>query len=205
MLLKQKVIETQSYWGTTCRHIHITQGSSTLVILFPGKSYSCERSLLYYATQSALEKGNDVLQLEYGYQAARTELESDQMDILVKECTEVIRQSHLPDYTHYTSISKSLGTLVAGGVFDQYKALPVRHIFLTPLDQTLPYITQSQGLLLYGTDDPMFSQTSREKVKHVQQIETIVLPEANHSLESSNTEKSLQFLRQVVIHYNEFL
>ncbi|ODP29710.1 Phosphoglycolate phosphatase [Paenibacillus nuruki] len=205
MLLKRKIIENQSHWGTTCRHIHITQGSSTLVILFPGKSYSCDRSLLYYATQSALEKGNDVLQLEYGYQAARTELESDQMDILVKECTEVIRQSNAYNYTNYTSISKSLGTVVAGGVFDQYKALPVRHLFLTPLDQTLPYITQSQGLLLYGTDDPMFSQISREKVKHLQQMETIVLPEANHSLESSNTEKSLQFLRQVVIQYNEFL
>ena len=205
MLLKRKIIETQSHWGTTCRHIHITQGSSTLVILFPGKSYSCDRSLLYYATQSALEKGNDVLQLEYGYQVTRTELESDQMDILVKECTEAIRLSTLHSYTHYTSVSKSLGTLVAGGVFDQYKALPVRHIFLTPLDQTLPYIAQSQGLLLYGTDDPMFSQSSREQVKHLQQIDTIVLPEANHSLESPNTEKSLQFLRQVVIQYNEFL
>lgn len=202
---KKRIIETDSYWGVKCRHVHITQGSSTLVILFPGKGYSCERSLLYYAAQSALEKGYDVLQLEYGYQAARIGLESDQDDILVKECTDVIRQLHVPYYTDCISISKSLGTLVAGGVFKQYKSLPAHHIFLTPLDNTVPYIMQSKGLLIYGADDSIFSYTSREKVKHLPDIETIFLPEANHSLEAKSTEKTLQLLRQVVVHYNEFL
>lgn len=204
MLLKKKMIETDSYWGTKCRHIHMTQGSSTLIILFPGKSYSCERSLLYYAAQSALEKGHDVLQLEYGYQAARTELESDQRDILIKECTDVIRQLSAFGYTNYISISKSLGTLIAGGVFEQYKSLPVRHIFLTPLDQTVPYIIQSQGLLIYGTNDPMFSHLSQDKINHLPYIDTVVFPDANHLLEAPSIDQSLQFLKQVVIHYNEF-
>lgn len=58
-------------------------------------------------------------------------------------------------YERILFVSKSLGTVVAGGrqrLGDEV----IKHLFLTPIKATIPYLRRSQGMMIYGTADPQF-------------------------------------------------
>ncbi|KWX88196.1 hypothetical protein AMQ83_08325, partial [Paenibacillus riograndensis] len=74
-------IVMSSHWGREVRHKYITQESKALAVVFPGKNYSAERSLLDYAAKLAREYGCDILMLEYGYRSAGAELKGYGIDI----------------------------------------------------------------------------------------------------------------------------
>lgn len=87
--------------------------NTSLAVLFPGQNYSCELPLLYYAGKSAYDAGHDLFILEYGYQSARRPFEETNVDKVIHECYNSIKQV-INNYDHVTFVSKSLGTYIAG-------------------------------------------------------------------------------------------
>ena len=43
-----------------------SEKSESLVVIFPGGNYSCDKPLLYYARKAAIIAGHDVLCISYG-------------------------------------------------------------------------------------------------------------------------------------------
>ncbi|WP_459953897.1 hypothetical protein [Paenibacillus pini] len=198
-------ITLPSFWGSEVRHRHISNGSTSLVVFFPGQNYSCDLPLLYYAKQSALEHQNDVLLLEYGYQSARTELDFHYLDTIVEECLLGIRQiSESYQTVHF--VSKSLGTIIAGRVEESWKAegITIRQLFLTPVDKSVPYLLQSSGMAIYGTNDPMISEESIDIMHGAAKLKVHAVPEGTHALEVSSVHHSLKILAELVELYDEF-
>lgn len=56
------------------------------------------------------------------------------------------------DYRDLLFIGKSIGTIV-GARYGMEKGLPVRSILLTPLEETVPFVT-GQAIAFHGTADP---------------------------------------------------
>lgn len=49
---------------------------NSLVVLFPGGNYSCDKPLLYYARKIALELGNNVLCINYSKKVSKEDIGS---------------------------------------------------------------------------------------------------------------------------------
>lgn len=197
-------ITLPSAWGRDVQHRLFSQNSSTLAVLFPGKNYSCELPLLYYATQSALQHHCDVLQLEYGYQSARTELQAEQLHLLVEETVEAI---HLmkEKYKQILFVSKSLGTVVAGLAVDKVEAnSDIVQLILTPLDATVPYIQNTVNSVIYGTADDLFSKESVQAIEGLRNSEVHAVNGGSHSLEVGITSENIKVMADVAIVYEAF-
>ncbi|WP_372633691.1 alpha/beta hydrolase [Cohnella sp.] len=187
--MKIEVIQLSSFWGTSLRqrHISVREGNDRLAVLFPGRNYPCELPLLYYAGNAALQHGFDLLILEYGYQAARTQLHLSDLPKVIDESFESVLSVY-EKHDQIIFISKSLGTLVAGEVHQKLQA-QVDHLFLTPLADTIPFIQATNGIVIYGENDPLFGPKEVEQIKD--RSRTIVIPNADHGLETGNVKENL--------------
>jgi hypothetical protein len=203
--MKLDLIRVPSYWGAEIKqkHISVQERNKKLVVLFPGRNYPCELPLLYYAGNTAIQLEYDLLILEYGYQAARTSLEIHDLPKVVQECFESIKQI-ISSYDQAIFISKSLGTVVAGEVHRKIQ-LHVNHVFLTPLVDTIPFINNSNGIVIFGSKDPSFKNENVKQISSNSNQRIIEIPNANHGLETGNVNENLSILKLIVETYKEFL
>lgn len=199
------ILKVPSFWKTELKqkHYKIQENNSKLVVLFPGKNYPCDKPSLHFAGISAIQSGFDLLVLEYGYQASRTDLD-------IKDLPKVIEESELSingivnNYEQVIFISKSLGTIVAGEVHRRL-GIPIKHVYLTPIKDTIDYINSSEGIVIYGTKDDLFNEEMEEKIIISDNRRIIKVPNANHSLEANNVDESILILRSLANIYMEVL
>ncbi|MGN7457964.1 alpha/beta hydrolase [Paenibacillus pasadenensis] len=204
--MEKKWIHAPSACGTEIRCRLVRQeggGSRSLAVLFPGRGYSCDMPVLYYAGKSAMEAGYDLLNLEYGYQAARREPKSfEEMTAAASaDCAEVLRPL-LERYDRLAFIGKSIGTVVSGltleALKEEGKEKEIRHLFLTPLAQTIPFMLQYGGLAVAGTNDPAFGPEELRRIEAAEGIELLQPEGADHALETGEAGQSLDMLRMVL-------
>ncbi|TCM96263.1 hypothetical protein EV294_105128 [Paenibacillus sp. BK033] len=199
--MKLEMITVPSYWGTDLKQklISVQERNHKLVVLFPGKNYSCELPLLYYAGNTALQYHNDLFIMEYGYQAARTGLDMKDLSRVVEECLDSI-QKIIDNYNEIIFISKSMGTIVAGEVYRSLQR-KIKHIYLTPLVDTIPFLNTSEGIVIYGGNDPYFTREHALKMKSNQRA--FEIPNADHGLECGSIDNNLTILTKVIEIYKE--
>ncbi|WP_246059392.1 alpha/beta hydrolase [Paenibacillus lautus] len=155
------------------------------------------------AGTSALQSGFDLMVLEYGYQAARTNLDVNDLQRVIDESHESV-QRIIGKYNQVVFISKSLGTIVAGEVHGKLE-IPIKHLFLTPIKDTIHYINKFNGLVVYGTKDEVFNRELADQINIDKVREVIEIPNANHSLETNNVEESMEILSKLARIYLDFL
>ena len=141
--------------------------------------------------------------LEYGYQAARTDLDVNELQRVIEDSHESV-QRIISKYKQVVFISKSIGTIVAGEVHGKLE-IPIKHLFLTPIKDTIHYINKFNGLVVYGTKDEVFSKELANQINIDKAREVIEIPNANHGLETQNVEESIEILSKLVRIYMEFL
>lgn len=192
-----------SFWGREVRHKYITQGSTALAVIFPGKNYSADRSLLDYAAKVAREHNCDILLLEYGFQSARVDFKREEMNIIIGECKAAI--ASLPEYRDLLFVSKSIGTVIAGRIAEELGIQKkTSHLYITPLAETVPLIKQSQGTVIYGSSDPLFGEQHSGEISGLNHLKVYRIDDANHSLEVGSVNESLAVLLVIINFYHEF-
>ncbi|WP_138493792.1 hypothetical protein [Paenibacillus pinistramenti] len=201
--MRQSTISMPSAWGRNAAHRYFAGDGDTLVVLFPGLAYSCDLPLLHYAAQCALEHRHSVLQLEYGFQSARTSFNPGDLNILLYECKHAVDQIR-DKYRQLIFISKSLGTLVAGQIGEMQGGTGVRQLFVTPVDDTLPYIESMECTVIYGTGDPLFSRASVQAAEKAGKALLCPVEGADHALALGSVEESLRVLRETCVLYDRF-
>lgn len=199
------LLTVPSFWKTELKqkHYKIQEKNSKLVVLFPGKNYPCDKPSLHYAGISAIQSGFDLLVLEYGYQAARTDLDIKDLPRVIEESEKSINRI-VNNYERVVFISKSLGTIVAGEIHRRI-GIPIKHIYLTPIKDTVEYINSTEGITIYGTKDDFFNNEMAEKIKISNNRRIVKIPNANHSLETNNVDESILILRSLANIYMEVL
>ncbi|MCI1774324.1 MAG: alpha/beta hydrolase [Paenibacillus lautus] len=203
--MKLENVMVPSFWKTEMRqkYYQLQEDNRKLVVLFPGKNYPCDKPILHFAGASAIQSGYDLMVLEYGYQAARTDLDIHDLQRVIEESHESV-QRIISKYNEVVFISKSIGTIVAGEVHGKLD-IPIKHLFLTPIKDTIHYINRFKGLVVYGSKDEVFNHELANQIKLDKGTEVIEILNANHSLEADHAPESVEILSKLVGIYMNFL
>ncbi len=190
-------ITVPSYGGRELVQKHLTNNNSSLAVFFPGKNYSCEKPLLYYVMKSATACNYDALLLEYGYQAARSEFNPDDMELIINECCQSINQV-CGNYNKIVFVSKSLGTYIAARASELINTGEIAHMYLTPIKSTIPFINNSKGIALWGTADKIINEEDVKQIEESPRVTLHKVAEANHALEVENLDQSLNIMKTII-------
>lgn len=202
-----------SYYGITLESRVIDQNSNVLAVLLPGMGYTLDRSLMDYSKNLAVEKGYDVLPIEYGFQAVRKKIDKDNMEdveVAINESYELLKLSLEIRYEKVIFIGKSLGTVVQRMLEEKIRKEnydgEIINIYLTPIDKTCELGIKENSLVVCGTKDPMITSENREKLSHMSNINYIEVDGAGHSLAIKNdVMRSIEALKTVIYAEKEFI
>ena len=151
---------------------------ATLKVFFPGRRYGIDRSYLYYLDRYI---DGDAIYLEYDkkrYEKDISELDEN-INSAYKYSLEKLADIDFKKYSEIIFIAKSIGTVVAGKIREELKVNNARFICLTPLNETLPYLRQTDFII---TSKTFIDFSKIESVQNKFPFLTIY-EDAPHSLE----------------------
>ena len=179
--------------------------NNKLVVIFPGRNYSCDKPVLYYAAKIFSTREYDVIPLSYNIDA---QIDRNDVKALVEGAKQsVLRQRADVDFQAYEDVvfvSKSMGTVLAG-FFEYYFKINVRHIYLTPVADALKYMQRGKCIVVSGKDDKIL-EARKLKIYCVEQdIALKQFEEVGHSLEHpTDINKTFAILMVLVRLFKEF-
>jgi predicted alpha/beta-hydrolase family hydrolase len=187
-----------------------------LAVLLPGFGYTLDMPLFYYAEHLLLERGWDVLRVEYVYHK-RLEFQTlpkpEQHRWLLTDTTAAWRAGlGQRPYERVVLIGKSLGTLAMGHLLTLTDPPPiVGAVWLTPLltqERLRQQIQQYGGpsLFVIGTADPHFDPVVLEMMQVATIGEAVVVRNADHGMDiPGDPIASVRAIERVVEALGRFL
>lgn len=172
-----------------------------LVVLFPGVRYSVECPLLYYAGLKYELMGFE----KVGISSYRVDIEGKTYEQYAGEAKQNVKKQlkHI-DFSQYEQIvfvSKSMGTVLAPWVEEELGLSNVSHVFLTPLNLTLPYLTRERDirLIVAGTADKNVNQDKLREICRKYSLPLRLVKRVGHRLETNRSiEKNIDILKAVI-------
>lgn len=158
--------------------------SNKLAVIFPGRRYSTDRSLLYFPERMLQSRGFETVRLHYDIDRDVQEVEPLEVNIRNAASYAVNHTDKIlwENYDEIVFLSKSIGTLVASNLksFIGARAKSIHQIMLTPLEQTIPFIDKND-LIVIGDND-RFLPDAKTKLAHFPNV--YIFPHFTHSLEA---------------------
>lgn len=191
----------ESRFGVTTTHELLAQpqASDRLLVLLPGRGYTTDYPLFYYLRKAAFRLGWDVLSVQYGFQAARADLQAQDTPALVEETSQIVLPVIRRGYARVCLAGKSLGTPLAAEIARQVQGAAVRLLMLTPIGGALHGLDGFPTLALIGAADPIYAAEEVAAFAHHPTIRWRVFDKLNHSLEvSGDWHGSLAVLPEII-------
>ncbi len=174
--------------------------SNRLVVLFPGGKYSTDCPLLYYACFKYEVAGYDSKRLNC--------FNTENLDLTYEEYVNAVNENikfqlndvQFTNYDEVVFISKSIGTVAAGWIEEELH-LKVKHIFLTPINDTFPYISKRKNIkcIISGTKDKKVNQEKLQEICQRENIPLYLIEGVGHRLESyGDMQVNLDILKRIV-------
>jgi hypothetical protein len=180
-----------------------------LALVLPGRGYTAQMPLLFYPVNLMLDKGADVLRLEYAYDR-RPDFEAlstnEQLRWLFADVTAAYRAGmNRRPYQQVTLIGKSLGTLAMGHILTT-ETLPhqTNAIWLTPVihfDLLCQQIKQFKGrsLFVIGTSDFAYNPAVLAELCQATGGQVVAVAGADHGFNiKDDVAQSIQAVEQAV-------
>jgi hypothetical protein len=125
-----------------------------LLVMLPGRGYTCDHPALHYLRKAAADLGYDVLSVWYSFQIAPQVVSDDQVTLegLAAEVDQAIREALKRGYKRMSIAGKSLGTPLAVLHAAQAESL----ILLTPVGASVLDVGAIPTLAVIGTADPLY-------------------------------------------------
>lgn len=103
------------------------------------------------------------------------------------------------DYGDVVFLSKSLGTILAGW-YAQRCGLSPRHLLLTPVAQTMPFVTDDTRVIamVIGTEDPVYDYRKVTEFCQKRRIPCLVIEDVPHNLKHENEAETEAINRRIV-------
>ena len=155
-----------------------------LCIVFPGRRYSTDRSLLYFPSRMMESLGFEVVNLHYDIPREVEETEPLMKNIR-DAASYAVNHTDEIDWAKYDTIvflSKSIGTVVASNLkkFIGEQGKKVHQIMITPLDEALP-LMDKDDLIIVGDHDRFFADPKKKLALFPN---AYIFPSLTHSLEA---------------------
>lgn len=167
-----------------------------LIILFPGAGYGLDCPLLYYADFVYETKGFDTIRIDYQNILSNTELSLENKLTKVREYVwEQVKDVNFTSYDEIVFLSKSIGSVEAG-IFAEKLGIKVVQIFITPIEEAIPYCNMDSYVVI-GTKDKAY-QMYKEHCD-TNNIKVLYVNDADHSLEvEGQPYQSIDVLKNVM-------
>lgn len=190
--------------------------ANTLAIIFPGGGYTTAMPLLYYATELSLQRGWDVLLVNYAYPHPGGNLSTEEylarLDVELKADTDAAAQAGLRhrEYNAVAVFGKSLGTIAMASVTSRLTNIEHRLIWLTPLvkrDDVRKAIEAEvlNSMFIIGTADSHYDASIVNDLCR-QEVRGVVIEGADHSMDvRGGIDNSISVLGSVFQEVEEFL
>lgn len=172
-----------------------------LLVMLPGRGYTCDLPLLHYLRKAAADLGYDVLSVWYGFQVAPPGMDVPlTYESLNAEIDLAVGEAMKRGYDRVLIAGKSMGTPLAA----LRAKWAERLILLTPIGTAALDTGTTPTLALSGTADPSYQP---EQVHQAgANVKWLVLDGLDHSLEKpGDFAASLDALRTVTQACVEFL
>ena len=180
-----------------------------LAIIFPGIGYTCDKPLLYYAEDLAIQSGYECMRVAYalpGETRIRGNLEKmeEAFRILYARAEDCLSDVKWEEYEEILLISKSIGTVIAAAYAQKLTGMRIRHVLYTPLEHTFPFHPEN-AIGFIGTADSWCVPSEVLRLAKEQGIPMHVYDGANHSLEKGDVLADLSTIRDVMEKTAEFV
>lgn len=163
---------------------------SKLCVVFPGRHYSCDRSLLYYPSKIRRDKGYKVIRLEYNepFEVVIEPPFEDFRHHCLSYIDEHLSRVRFDQYEEVIFLTDSIGGTFAGRYRDSHGLSNTKIIFISPLSDAVSYFTQSD-LILSSDNDASFPNAKEALINFGQ---SYIFPYRSHDFEvSSNSRYNL--------------
>lgn len=164
-----------------------------IVVSFPGVR-GCEIPLLYLGSKHFEDLGYEKLFISHP--------DSDEIgpEILYENAEKIIRSIAFEEYENIVFIAKSMGTVTACKIKEKYK-IPASLILFTPLNETLPYITDKNDILLIsaGENDRYLDSKILRELCEKENIKCYIEPGVGHRMEvKDDLKRNLEIIFNVI-------
>jgi dienelactone hydrolase len=166
--------------------------TATLTVLLPGLGYTCDMPLFYYAEWIALERGWDVLRVDYDYHGFWSDASTDERKLRLKIDVDaaLIDGLRQRDYGRVVLVGKSLGTRAMVHLLDQEPKVDVWNVWLTPLindPEVREQIERNSGnaFVAIGTEDSAYDHAYLQWLTDSRKVDVVVVGGADHSMDIS--------------------
>lgn len=199
MPITATTIAVDSEYGVTLGNQLLThsEGADALVVMFGGLGYTLDAPLFHYIRKEALNRGFDVLRAEYGFRISQNSHHPNEDWKIIADALKTIQQC-ANNYKKLIFVSKSIGTVIAGGTAKQLGYDKITHVFLTPIERTVPHLLESKGIVFIGTKDKLFPNEQIKQIQPNPNLEIHFIQDADHGLERDEWKETIQILDQVV-------
>ena len=217
-MISFKSLSISDYHGEPLSNIFMQQEQAArqLAIVLPGQGYTARMPVLYYPTSLLVNRGADVLCVEYEYYrkpAFGRASGPERSRWLFADATAALEAGLAQrPYEQIILVGKSLGTLAMGHLITTDTRLAQAScIWLTPIvrDETLRLqIAQAKprSLFVIGTADSHYDPAGFAEVVEATKGQNLVIKDANHGLEVvGSVSESLRAMEQVVQAVEAFL
>jgi hypothetical protein len=183
--MKFTTLNVESRFGVTIPNLFLTHetASDKLLIMLPGRGYTCEHPVMYYLRRTAMTQGYDVLSVQYGFQAAHADFEPDKIAYLPEEVQKAVQQTLPGGYRRVCVAGKSLGTPLAAGLIKTLTNDSLSLIMLTPVMGAMQNLGDMRTLAISGTADPSYDAAEAAAFQNSPTVTWKVFEGLNHSLE----------------------
>ena len=208
--MKQDKIDIEGRNGLSFPNSLIRQDdrNARLAVFFPGLTYRNLMPVLYYPRQLLLERGYDVLSINYAYDRIPefTGLsEEDKIAWIGTDARAAMAAVFgLGRYEHFTLVGKSLGTAAMAAVAPHEPMLASADlIWLTPGFKTHGVLgnmarCSQRSLIVLGTEDPHYEEAYVAAAR-ARGAEVVLLPGLDHGLEKpGNVAESVAAMHGIV-------
>ena len=182
-----------------------------IAVIFPGIGYHIDKPLLYYSKKIALEKGYDIVEIQYGKMPTGIKTDkskrSEALGRVISFIEEQLAKIDFKGYDEGVFVSKSIGSVGAMN-YSKSHHIRARQIIYTPIEETLENMKylDSECILFHGTnDDWCVTRSVRESSLFLDNERIHIIEGVNHSLECGDTLKNLEILVDVMKKTSEFL
>lgn len=180
--------------------------------MFPGVGYTVHGPLFHFATGLYLNKGMDILHLEYPYGDSFYDFTDDQLrEAVIYDSGAIIDQVlEDKDYENFYLIGKSFGTIAMSNELNKDRFKKAKAVWLTPLlkrDDVFTAMKESsgKGLCFIGNQDPHYVENRYTQLEQNPNMIMKLYPKVNHSMEyEEDILKSIDIVKDVMRDIDQF-
>ncbi len=192
-------ISIDSYIGSQINQELVTQGSKTLFVILPGGGHTIMAPYLYYSFGVGIERGYDVLSIEYGFHQSTIGYSPEDFDEILNEARMTLSKAMaLYEYDSIVFCAKCFGSRIVKELAKDYKNLNLKCVMITPHPDSLEVIKLLNSFVIVGTNDNALNIDQVNQLKLLSDVKLKVIEGADHDLDVEDMDQSIFHLRETI-------